>query len=231
MKKVTIISAMHGDEVYGIELFKQFTSAFPELKSYVQLIVGNEEAYRQQKRFIDVDMNRHYRVGDDSYESGEIKRVDQLIKDFQPDYIIDIHTTRRNSGIFFISDTINARRRQIYDMLDIDVCIMKDSVIKQSLIGNYPNAVSLEYSLASISDTTTMTFINSLRKLLIEEKGSVNNGHLYTISKLITKQEWRRYNSLANYDLRPEGMALMVPKDISEMDAGYYGFWCTQTTN
>lgn len=228
MKKATIIAAMHGDEVYGVELYEQFIKLSPELKSYIQLIIGNEEAYKQQTRFIDVDMNRQYQVDDGSYESAEIERVDRLINVFQPDYIIDIHTTRRDSGVFFISDTINAKRQRIYNMLDIDVCIMKDRVIKQSLIGNYPNAVSLEYSLASISDTTTTTFIDSLRSLVVEEKVNVDNKHLYRVSNLITREEWKKYKGLKNYEVRSEGMALMVPRDTSEMDAEYFGFWCTQ---
>lgn len=227
MNKVAIIAAMHGDEVYGIELYDRFVKLFPDLASHVRLIIGNEEAYRQRTRFIDVDMNRQYQADDDSYELQEIKRVDYIIDGFKPDYIIDIHTTRRDSGVFFISDAVNNERQRIYDMLDIDVCVMQDEVIKQSLIGNYPNAVSLEYSLAAISDATTNTFIDSLKSLVINRIPSISNKRLYKVSKLITNEEWENYKGLANYDIKPEGMALMVPRDISEMDAEYFGFWCT----
>lgn len=226
MKKVAIIAAMHGDEVYGMELYRQSIELFPQLKNYVKLIIGNKEAYKRQTRFIDTDMNRHYQVEDDSYESREIERVDQLINVFQPDYIIDIHTTRRDSGVFFISDIANTERQRIYDMLDIDVCVMRNEVIKRSLIGNYPNAVSLEYSLSSISNATTATFVESLNNLVTGKTGDISNKRLYEVSKLITSDEWERYRELKNYELKTEGMALMVPKNISEMDAEYFGFWC-----
>ncbi len=228
MTKVTIVAAMHGDEVYGVELYEKFIALCPELKSQVQLIIGNEEAYRRKVRFIDADMNRQYQADEGSYESREIKRVDQLIRTFNPDYIIDVHTTRRDSGVFFISDTVNPKRQRIYDMLDIDVCIMQDKVIKQSLIGNYPNAASLEYSLASISDATTTTFVDSLHDLVIGKSGRSQNKRLFMVTRLITNNEWQKYRGLANYDVKPEGMALMVPKDMSEMDAEYFGFWCAQ---
>lgn len=226
MNKVAIVAAMHGDEVYGIELHQRFVRAFPELQEHVQLIIGNEEAYRRQTRFIDADMNRQYRADGDAYELQQIRRVDELLGAFTPDYIIDVHTTRRNSGIFFISDAVNPRRQRIYDMLDIDVCIIEDGVITQSLIGNYPAAVSLEYSLASISEATTAEFVASLKNLVTAAEPSITNERLYTVSKLITKQDWERYPGLANYDIKSEGMALMVPKDTSEMDAEYFGFWC-----
>lgn len=76
MKKVAIIAAMHGDEVYGIELYEKFIQRLPELKNYIQLIIGNEGAYNQQTRYVDTDMNRQYQTDGDSHESSEIKRVD-----------------------------------------------------------------------------------------------------------------------------------------------------------
>lgn len=173
-------------------------------------------------------MNRQYQAEVASYESKEIKRVNQLISRFNPDYIIDVHTTRRNSGVFFISDIVNTERQRIYDMLDIDVCIMQDKVVKQSLIGNYPNAVSLEYSLASISEETTTKFVESLNELVLEKTSRAHNKRLYRVSRLIKKEEWQKYKGFTNYELEPEGMALMVPKNVSEMDAEYFGFWCAK---
>ena len=113
-------------------------------------------------------------------------------------------------------------------MLDIDVCIMQDKVLEQSLIGNYSNAVSLEYSLVSISEETTTKFVKSLSELILEKTSRAHNKRLYRVSRLINKEEWQKYKGFTNYELKPEGMALMVPKDVSEMDAEYFGFWCTK---
>lgn len=216
---------MHGDEVYGIELYHRFISRFSHLANYVQLIIGNEKAYEQKIRYIEADMNRQYGVKNNSYEATEIARVNKLISTFNPDYIIDIHTTKRSSGVFFISDTVNDVRQQIYNMLDVDICIMQEKVIKNSLIGNYTNAVSLEYSLTSISEDTTIEFIEALAMLIKNTPSTINN-RLYYTTRLIAKEEWKKYRNLKSYDQKPEGMALMVPKDESEMDAEYFGFWC-----
>ena len=225
MKRVTILAAMHGIETYGIDLYNEFVKKFPSLAENVQLVIGNEPAYKNNVRYIDVDMNRHYGEPGTTSEFKEIARVESLLGSFNPDYIIDIHTTKRNSDVFFVSDIPNDDRRVIFDMLPIDICIMKDSVIKKSFIGNHSNAVSLEYSLRSITDETTSAFINALANV-VQEKKNEKHGIFYDVSTLISEDEWSKYSGIKNYDSKPEGIALMVPADDSEMDANYYGFWC-----
>lgn len=44
MKKVTILAAMHGDEVYGVQLYNAFVDKFSTMKPFVQLVIGNEPA-------------------------------------------------------------------------------------------------------------------------------------------------------------------------------------------
>jgi succinylglutamate desuccinylase len=226
MKRVTILAAMHGDETYGIVLYNAFVMTFPELADNVQLIIGNEQAFKDKARYIDADMNREYESKDKNHESQEIQRVERQLASFSPHFILDIHTTRRDSGVFFISDTPNPTRQTLFNMLEIDVCIMRDEVIKKSFIGHHPNAVSLEYSLKSISDQTTKMFVENLAKLINNTGPKKTTSRVFTVSKLISKEEWLRYKSLQNYDSKREGTALMVPADTSEMDAEYYGFWC-----
>ena len=229
MKRVTILAAMHGTETYGIDLYNEFVKKFPELVNNIQLIIGNKLAYKNNIRYIDVDMNRYYGNSSNAHESKEIQRVDAELKLFHPDYIIDVHTTKRDSGVFFISDITNDTRKIIFDMIPVDVCVMKEQVIKRSFIGNYNKAVSLEYSLRSITDETTITFVNALANV-IQEKPNNSRGTFYDVLTLISREDWLAYPGLKNYDVKPEGVALMVPADASEMDAEYYGFWCTKSS-
>lgn len=221
---------MHGDEVYGVELYNNFTASHPELAKNTCLIIGNELAYQQKIRFIDADMNRQYGSPEKSHEQDEIARVDKMLGAFEPDFIIDIHTTRRNSGVFFIVDKLDDTTKKICNMLKVDIVIMLDEMAKGSLIGNYPNAVSLEYSLRAIAESTdtASVFANGLAKLVRGDTVDDNSQHVFTVSRLIAKHEWTAYKDLRNYDRKPEGIALMVPKDRSEMDAEYYGFWCQE---
>ena len=228
MKRVTILAAMHGDETYGIDLYRAFVAAYPDMADNVQLIIGNEQAYKDHVRYIDVDMNRNYADKPIGHEATEMARVERELNTFSPDYIFDIHTTKRDSGIFIISDTLNDARKTMCSMFAIPACIMQDEVIKRSFIGNHANAVSLEYSLNAISTESTQTFVDALANLI---RGSVgaHQPEMYTVSRLITKSDWLQYPGLKNHDAKPEGVALMVPADESEMDAEYYGFWCHKT--
>lgn len=229
-KRVIILAAIHGDEVYGVELYNKFVVKYPELSKNVSLVIGNRKAYEEKTRFIDIDLNRAFNLKNAEHESIEIKRIEKELKDFNADYIIDIHTTRRDSGIFYISDNLNIAREDICNLLDIDVCIMKDKVIESSFIGNNDKAVSIEYSLKAINKETTEGFINNLN-LLITDSNKLRTPKyrkIYKVKRLITRAEYRKYRSLKNHDVKIEGIALMIPKDNSEMDAEYYGFWCAK---
>jgi len=226
MKKLTILAAIHGDETYGIDLYNAFIATYPDLAESVQLIIGNQQAYQEQKRFIDSDMNRHYAEKVVDHENEELTRVEKSLNDFVPDYIIDVHTTRRDSGIFFISDQPNQARQAIYSVLPVDVCIMKDAVITKSFIGHHLNAVSLEYSIHSISERSTAEFVEGLAALLSGQEVTTTKSRMYDVTKLISKDEWLNYPGMKNYDIKPEGTALMVPADVSEVDTEYFGFWC-----
>lgn len=110
-KRITVFAAIHGNEIYGVELYNSFIFAYPELSEYVQLVIGNKKAYTQNVRFIDIDMNRAYGVSEESHKAEEIKRASQEISSFEPDYILDIHTTRRSSGVFFITDSLSGVKK------------------------------------------------------------------------------------------------------------------------
>ncbi|MDZ7786050.1 MAG: succinylglutamate desuccinylase/aspartoacylase family protein [Candidatus Saccharibacteria bacterium] len=227
MKKVGIVAAIHGDEVYGIDLHNAFIKAHPELQKYIQLFIGNVRAHEKNKRFIDSDLNRIYNTGLENHETTELSRLEAQLEEFKPDYIIDIHTTRRSSGVFILSDQLNDTRKTICAALGVpDVCIMRDGVVKNSFIGNHSNALSVEYSLDSITESTSMKFVTAAANLIKHVNGVFRKQNLYEVVGLITREEWDTYPDLKNKSQKPEGIALMVPRDKSEMDAEYYGFWC-----
>lgn len=227
MKKVTIFSAIHGDEVYGIELYESFIEKYPGLKDWVRLTIGNKKANNKKVRFIDTDMNRAYGVDDVGHEAVEIARVEDELEQFTPDYIFDVHTTRRSSGVFYITDSLNSPKYEICSKLDIDVLIMKHGYVNNSFVGTHHKAVSLEYSLNSISSITTSNFIDGIAELIIGDmRSKILNRRIFELRSIITKEQFNNYSNLKSYDEKPEGTALMVPKDESEMDAEYFGFWC-----
>ena len=99
-----ILGGTHGNEFTGIEVIKLIqeldTSEF--INTY-QCILANPEAYKQQKRFIDSDLNRGF--GQNGTSQGhEAKRSAELksqVKD-KFDFIIDLHSTTTQMGLTII---------------------------------------------------------------------------------------------------------------------------------
>jgi Succinylglutamate desuccinylase / Aspartoacylase family len=227
LHKIAILAAIHGDEIYGNELYEAFIATHPELAANISLLIGNQAAYEKQVRYIDTDMNRSYNGDPSSHETIEISRLSEELASINPDYIFDVHTTRRDSGIFFITDSIDGAKGQACSILDVDVIVMEDSVIRTSFIGNTPGSVSLEYSLNAITSETTNDFVNGVYQLIADNATTkTNKQKRFRVRSLITKEQYEAYESLKNHDQKPEGVALMVPRDMGEMDAEYYGFWC-----
>lgn len=117
-----LVGALHGNEMAG---FKAINNVFKELKENKTRvngrligIAGNLQAIEAKKRFIDHDMNRAWKPeilnrvlaspeAELSHEDLELKKLHPLIdelgkQDYQKKYLIDLHTTSADNGIFLV---------------------------------------------------------------------------------------------------------------------------------
>lgn len=116
--KVAIIGGTHGNEFVGIEVMEAFkdkrSSDF--LHDY-HCFLGNPEAYKLKKRFVDSDLNRSFGVNGVSfgYENLRSKELQESING-KFDFIIDIHTTTSNMGLTVVlsRDDETSRRGAAY---------------------------------------------------------------------------------------------------------------------
>lgn len=96
-KKFLIVVATHGDEIFSLPAVQKLKKQFPNKFDY---IIGNLKALKQKKRFTDIDLNR-VAPGKKNSKLYEEKRVFEIIektKNFQ--FMLDIHGTSSQSGIF-----------------------------------------------------------------------------------------------------------------------------------
>ena len=124
IKSVSLVGGTHGNEYSGIFLLKQWQKQ-PELiqrNSFVtDLLFANPEAYQQNRRFVDSDLNRQFLselLQDDNltdYEQTRAKVINQQIGpkgNAKTDFIIDLHNTTSNMGASLIllqTDAFNLR--------------------------------------------------------------------------------------------------------------------------
>ncbi len=98
-KPVCIMGSIHGNERIGAAVLDQLrvVLASVDLRSDVYLVLGNPEAYRENKRYIDTDMNRLFGVNRDVVSPGENieeKRVAEIVPILSESYyLLDIHST------------------------------------------------------------------------------------------------------------------------------------------
>lgn len=98
-KKFLVVIATHGDEAFSLPIVKKIKKKFPNEFDY---IIGNPRALKENRRFIDVDLNR-VAPGKEKSPLYEEKRAREIIKESKNySFVLDIHGTISSSDIFTI---------------------------------------------------------------------------------------------------------------------------------
>ena len=115
IKKVAVIGGTHGNEVTGTYLLRRWAEKPGEIlrSSFeTKTLWANPKAFRENKRYIDADLNRSFslaELGDetiDTYEGNRAKVINSFLgpKGKRPafDFAFDIHTSTSNMGATLI---------------------------------------------------------------------------------------------------------------------------------
>lgn len=98
-KKFLVIVAIHGDEAFSLPIIKDIKKKFP---NDFDFMVGNLKALKENKRFVDIDLNRVAPGKEKSvlYEEKRAREIMEESKNYS--FVLDIHGTISSSGIFTI---------------------------------------------------------------------------------------------------------------------------------
>lgn len=96
-KDILFLTATHGDEKIGVDALSQI-----EKNEKIDSIVVNQKAYSENARYIKHDMNRIApgNLDSNNYEEHRVAEVLEMCKKYN--YVVDLHGTVSNSGIFII---------------------------------------------------------------------------------------------------------------------------------
>jgi hypothetical protein len=143
--RILIIGAQHGDERLGPQLYR-FLKKDPRRYASVDYLCGNPKAYRRNIRFIESDLNRSFVPNPKTYEERRAQKILQIIERGKYDYVLDVHTAREEVGCLFIATRLDDTMERIIAASCIErVAIMPPKIANCALIGNVPNAISIEY--------------------------------------------------------------------------------------
>lgn len=139
---LAIVCCQHGDEVFGKTVYKYYQDKLDGIR----LIMANEEAYEQGKRFIDDDLNRSFPGSDQG--SHEEQLATQILPHIQGvRYVIDVHTTTSDVTMTpIICNESNDVKNVINLTSSEEVASMGNGIADHSLIGQVAAGVSLEFN-------------------------------------------------------------------------------------
>lgn len=168
-KNVFVVGGTHGNEFTGVYLVKKLRSLglkdnYKKITPFFEL--GNEEAFRLNKRYVDHDLNRCFskdflleakkkleEKGGSCLEHEEklALEFDKLFKEEQADFIIDLHTTTSHMGPTIIlshkddlSLTVATYLKQVFPSLKI-ICEFKELEENYCLFTQAKSGILLEF--------------------------------------------------------------------------------------
>ena len=117
-----LVGALHGNEMAGYKainnVFQELRESKTKINGRIVGIAGNLQAIEAKKRFIEHDMNRAWKPEiinrvlntpeeELTYEDRELKELHDILddlgcQDYKNKYLIDLHTTSADNGIFLV---------------------------------------------------------------------------------------------------------------------------------
>jgi succinylglutamate desuccinylase len=177
--KLAVVCCLHGNERYGLEAVKR-------LPPHVSFFVANEKALKENKRFIDTDMNRCFPGKDGgNYEEARAFELLEQLKNF--DYLIDLHSSSNNCPMFGIITKPNQEKIEFAKRLGLKKLVIMPEFFAsgKALIDFVKCGVSIEVGPHE-RDGNVGEALNLIKNL---ETGSKDNLEIFEVFGAIKKQE------------------------------------------
>lgn len=97
--ELVIVGSLHGDEPAGKKAIEKLLEKHQDFKKPVKLIIANEKALQENKRYLDVDPNSSF-PGEKNSDKYEKRLAAEITEEIQGKTVLDIHTTRSTERPF-----------------------------------------------------------------------------------------------------------------------------------
>ncbi len=166
--KIYIVAAIHGDELLGLKVVGRINRTG---KNQILVRVGHPAAVAKHKRYLEEDLNRSFASKKDTIEAFIARDIKLEINKFNPDLVIDIHTSVTDTGRVAIVAKDNQLISYVAQALGMEkVVIMPKQLIDTSLIGLLPDiSISLEFGINNRSDKLASEISTRIESLNISD--------------------------------------------------------------
>lgn len=191
INKIYVIACQHGNELFGLRILARLAQ---HKNSGLYLKIGNLEAVSKRVRHIETDLNRSYGVtAEETAETILAGHITQEINEFDPDLILDLHTSIVDVGKVAILPNDTQFLRSVSHKLLMDrIAVMIEDVARKSLIGTFPDkAIALEFGKFSRSDKVAEQVSAAITSLLGQQMSDQadKNLEVYKVHRVVAKQE------------------------------------------
>ena len=205
-ERIAVVACMHGDEPYGLEVCKALPASF-------SFFVANEKAVRENRRFIDTDLNRCFPgKSDGNHEERLACELVKKLRDF--DYVIDLHSTSQNCPMFGIITKPDNKKIRLAKLLGLKrLVIMTPSYASgKALIDFVSCGISLEVGPHDMRENSQEA-LNAINSLL-EKRGSENiKLGIYEVFDIIRGEASKLL--ISNFQEIKKGQPIAVKEDGS----------------
>lgn len=227
--KVLLVGSQHGNELLGEKLYAYIKKHMPDCLGSIDYLLANPKARAKRIRFTETDMNRSYVTHPTSYEEKRAEAVVQHITASQPTIVLDLHTTTCIQEPCFIVASITPQNRRFLGSSQIPkIVLMHHDMAKQSLIGQFDNAISIEVSVHDVTQVLPelardiQRFLNGTQPYTEKQ--------LFAASDLLLKSEItiREAGKLVNFQKSTHGFyPVLVGENSYKKNTDYLGFKAT----
>ncbi len=178
--KIAVVCCLHGTEPYGLEVVKR-------LPVFISGFIGNERALKENKRFIETDLNRCF-PGDKFGKNEERLAYDLYNKLKEFDYVIDLHSSSNDCPLFGIITNPTMKKIYLARRLGLKKLVIMEKSIAggKALIDFVRCGISLEVGPHN-REENTQEALDSINNL-IENKSYSNDLEIYEVFKIIKKE-------------------------------------------
>lgn len=227
-KSVLLLSSQHGDEPLGEMLFDYIKVKRGDVLDHVAFIMANPRAREANVRFIETDMNRSYgKIRPSSYEEKQAHKIETFIKKQNFVAVLDLHTTRCiQQPSILVADLHDSNASLIAAFAIKKILVMNLPIVKHSLIGRIPQALSIEIQIDTIDDALLEMLCDSLARL-VSKITLLELREVYNVDGLLTRDEMTPYDEkhLENFTLSSNGYYPILTGDNSyRRNTNYLGF-------
>jgi tryptophanyl-tRNA synthetase len=181
--KIAIIAGIHGNENYGLEVIKK-------LPPNIHFFIANKKALKQNKRFIDEDLNRIFPGKQDGcHEEKLAYQLTKKLKDY--DYVIDLHSSSNYCPLFGIITKPNKEKIELAKKLGLNKLVIMPNKFAtgKALIDHVKCGISLEIGPHDKKQNIeeVLSVMKNLNKSE-EDNGANNSIEFFEVMGIIKKQ-------------------------------------------